>query len=90
MKITEIDITDQELLIDTLINSAAMDVASVFQIINKESANGSIFAVDILSRDDIADFVHEVKTLKLQCDPIFSSSSQTMKLIAWLLSYLQE
>lgn len=90
MKLNEIIINDNDLLWETLKSNIAMDVFDIYAIINSVSSGGAVHAVDILSRDDITDFIYEIKNLKKDADYIFDENSQTMKIISWLLAYFQE
>ena len=88
MKINEIKINQQDLLVERLINESAMDVYLIYQNIEKLSQNFRDHANNVFSHQDIVEISDDLRNLSKIGDKHFNSTHQTPKIIAYLLSYL--
>jgi hypothetical protein len=90
MRLSEIKVSRDQLLIESLTDGNATHAVNLFYMLDSISNHGETYVSDILSRDDISDIINEVKQLQLKSSAVFDNDSQTMQLINWMLLYLQE
>lgn len=88
MKISEIILNHDDLLIETLQNNIASVVATQYKILKIDSNNFLLAPQDAFSMDEISDHLYYLKKLLNRSSEYFNETSQTLRLLNSLINYL--
>ena len=89
MKVNEIIINDEELLLDTLIDHLALIVKKTYDSLKAGSDNFKVNAIDGFDPELVSEMLSECLVFLSRANVIYRHNQQTVRILHYLLAYLR-